>query len=129
MVANLAVAIFQAGQPALLYLVPLTVGPVALRAHLRGELDALWRGRSVGIGGNALGEDGGGGGDEAAGAGGDGNGGGGGGSGGGGDGARRASLIDNDTLALLQSGRVQVQPQHAAAPADAAPPHPALQHA
>jgi hypothetical protein len=27
---------------------------------LRGELDALWRGRSVGIGGNALGEDGGG---------------------------------------------------------------------
>jgi len=127
MVANLAVAIFQAGQPALLYLVPLTVGPVALRAHWRGELDALWRGRGVGIGGNALGEDGGGG-DEAA--GGDGNGGGGGGGGGdGGGGARRASLIDNDALALLQSGRVQVQPQQAAAPADAAPPHPALQHA
>ena len=63
----------------------------------------------------------------STGGGGGGGGGGDGGGGGGGD-ARRASLVENDALALLQSGRVQ--PQLAAAggvPApDAQLPHPAL---
>jgi hypothetical protein len=55
--------------------------------------------------------------------------GGGGGDGGGGGGARRASLIENDALALLQSGRVQAQLEAVAplaAPAAGAPLHPAL---
>ena len=35
------------GQPALLYLVPLTIGPVSLLAHLRGELPRLWSGEAL----------------------------------------------------------------------------------
>mmetsp|Transcript_19627 Transcript_19627/g.66230 ORF Transcript_19627/g.66230 Transcript_19627/m.66230 type:complete len:371 (+) Transcript_19627:2204-3316(+) len=35
------------GQPALLYLVPLTTGPVSLLAHLRGELPRLWSGEAL----------------------------------------------------------------------------------
>jgi len=35
------------GQPALLYLVPLTIGPVSLLAYLRGELPRLWSGEAL----------------------------------------------------------------------------------
>lgn len=42
--ANVAVAYFQLGQPALLYLVPLTVGPVSLWAYSRGCFKELWDG-------------------------------------------------------------------------------------
>jgi signal peptide peptidase-like protein 2B len=48
--ANFAVAIFQMGQPALLYLVPCTVIPVCAMSNFRGDFDALWRGREVDVG-------------------------------------------------------------------------------
>jgi hypothetical protein len=40
-----ALAILQMGQPALLYLVPCTLGTTALLAWMRGELRELWRGK------------------------------------------------------------------------------------
>jgi signal peptide peptidase-like protein 2B len=43
LVANLAVDYFKAGQPALLYIVPLTLGPVLYRSHNSGSLRDLWR--------------------------------------------------------------------------------------
>lgn len=42
MCANIAVQYFQAGQPALLYIVPFTLGPILIRASLSHTLDALW---------------------------------------------------------------------------------------
>ena len=45
--ANFAVALFQMGQPALLYLVPCTVIPICAMSTFRGDFDALWRGREV----------------------------------------------------------------------------------
>jgi len=45
--ANFAVALFQMGQPALLYLVPCTVIPICAMSIFRGDFDALWRGREV----------------------------------------------------------------------------------
>ena len=45
--ANFAVALFQMGQPALLYLVPCTVIPICAMSNFRGDFDALWRGREV----------------------------------------------------------------------------------
>ena len=43
-VANVAVAYFAQGQPALLYLVPCTLGPFLLAARRDGTLDRLWEG-------------------------------------------------------------------------------------
>lgn len=43
LVANLAVDYFQAGQPALLYIVPLTLGPVLYRSYNSKSLRDLWR--------------------------------------------------------------------------------------
>ena len=43
LVANLAVDYFQAGQPALLYIVPLTLGSVLSRSHKSKSLRDLWR--------------------------------------------------------------------------------------
>mmetsp|Transcript_25764 Transcript_25764/g.79257 ORF Transcript_25764/g.79257 Transcript_25764/m.79257 type:complete len:598 (+) Transcript_25764:66-1859(+) len=40
--ANVAVAVFDVGQPALLYLVPATLGPFLAVAHYDGLLPALW---------------------------------------------------------------------------------------
>lgn len=48
--ANMAVSLMQMGQPALLYLVPCTLIPVMMLAHSRGELPAMWQGRSVRLG-------------------------------------------------------------------------------
>ena len=45
--ANMAVYIFQMGQPALLYLVPMCCGTVSLLAHLRGEFNDMWNGPKV----------------------------------------------------------------------------------
>ena len=45
--ANMAVYIFQMGQPALLYLVPMCCGTVALLAHVRGEFYDFWNGPKV----------------------------------------------------------------------------------
>jgi len=45
--ANMAVYIFQMGQPALLYLVPMCCGTVAILAHVRGEFHDLWNGPKV----------------------------------------------------------------------------------
>lgn len=42
--ANVAVAYFQVGQPALLYIVPATIGPVSLWAYSRGCFKELWDG-------------------------------------------------------------------------------------
>ena len=39
--------LFQAAQPALLYLVPCTLGPVAARAATRGEWGDLWGGQRM----------------------------------------------------------------------------------
>ena len=44
LLANLAVQVFHMGQPALLYLVPCTLGPVILRAKRFKEFDAMWTG-------------------------------------------------------------------------------------
>jgi len=44
MAANFAVEYFETGQPALLYIVPLTLGPVLLRSFRSGTLPELWRG-------------------------------------------------------------------------------------
>lgn len=43
LVANLAVDYFKAGQPALLYIVPLTLGPVLYRSYNSKSLRDLWR--------------------------------------------------------------------------------------
>lgn len=43
MAANIAVAYFQTGQPAMLYIVPLTLGPVLLRSFKAETLPELWR--------------------------------------------------------------------------------------
>ena len=42
--ANVAVAVFQLGQPALLYLVPCTLGVFLLYARSEGTLPMFWRG-------------------------------------------------------------------------------------
>ena len=47
MMANMAVYIMQQGQPALLYLVPCTLGPVLVKGYYRGELGELFRGPKV----------------------------------------------------------------------------------
>ena len=44
MMANLAVYIMQMGQPALLYLVPCTLGVLTIVAHHNGVLTQLWNG-------------------------------------------------------------------------------------
>jgi len=44
--ANLAVYIMQQGQPALLYLVPLTLGPLTLISWREGTLETVWKGPS-----------------------------------------------------------------------------------
>ena len=44
MAANFAVEYFETGQPALLYIVPLTLGPVLLRSLWSGKFPELWRG-------------------------------------------------------------------------------------
>jgi len=41
---DLALVVFQSGQPALLYLVPCTLGLVSLVAHRRGHLIRMWEG-------------------------------------------------------------------------------------
>eukprot|EP00596_Hydrurales_sp_CCMP1899_P004215 CAMPEP_0119039510 /NCGR_PEP_ID=MMETSP1177-20130426/9053_1 /TAXON_ID=2985 /ORGANISM="Ochromonas sp, Strain CCMP1899" /LENGTH=253 /DNA_ID=CAMNT_0007003499 /DNA_START=70 /DNA_END=831 /DNA_ORIENTATION=- len=43
MAANFAVAYFQTGQPAMLYIVPLTLGPVLFRSFKAETLPGLWR--------------------------------------------------------------------------------------
>jgi hypothetical protein len=45
-----ASTVFHAAQPALLFLVPATLGPALWRARRRGELAALWRGDDAGGG-------------------------------------------------------------------------------
>lgn len=40
--ANIAANFFEAGQPALLYIVPLTLWPVLYRTKMDGSLDVLW---------------------------------------------------------------------------------------
>ncbi len=47
MMANMAVYLMQMGQPALLYLVPCTLGVFALMAHRRGLLLEMWKGPAV----------------------------------------------------------------------------------
>ena len=42
MLANFAVDYFNAGQPALLYIVPLTLGPVLFRSSRANTLQDLW---------------------------------------------------------------------------------------
>jgi signal peptide peptidase-like protein 2B len=42
--ANAAVFLMNMGQPALLYLVPCTLGPLTLKAHREGTLHELWKG-------------------------------------------------------------------------------------
>ena len=49
--ANIAVSVSHMGQPALLYLVPATLIPLFTLAWARGELDAIYRGREVELGG------------------------------------------------------------------------------
>jgi hypothetical protein len=44
MAANFAVEYFETGQPALLYIVPLTLGPVLLRSLRSGKFPELWHG-------------------------------------------------------------------------------------
>ena len=44
MAANFAVEYFETGQPALLYIVPLTLGPALYRSFKAGSLPELWRG-------------------------------------------------------------------------------------
>jgi hypothetical protein len=44
-----ALAVMQSGQPALLYLVPCVLGPVAALACCRGDLGAMWRGQDDGV--------------------------------------------------------------------------------
>ena len=44
MTANFAVEYFETGQPALLYIVPLTLGPALYRSFKAGSLPELWRG-------------------------------------------------------------------------------------
>jgi len=60
MLANIAVSVMHMGQPALLYLVPCTLIPVALVARSRRQLDGMWTGRRVApvdiTGGSALGD-------------------------------------------------------------------------
>jgi len=54
-VTIIALTLMQKGQPALLYLVPGTLGTTVLRALRRGELSALWDGRPCGLGAKASG--------------------------------------------------------------------------
>jgi len=42
--ANVAVRLMAMGQPALLYIVPCTLGPTLLLAKLRGEFAGVWDG-------------------------------------------------------------------------------------
>jgi hypothetical protein len=51
MCTYMALAVMQSGQPALLYLVPCILGPVAGLACYRGDLGALWRGPDGGVSG------------------------------------------------------------------------------
>ena len=44
MMANVAVYVMEMGQPALLYLVPCTLGSFCVKAHREGELAMMWRG-------------------------------------------------------------------------------------
>jgi len=44
LIANVAVHLMQRGQPALLYLVPLTLGTIVAQGNIREELVSLWRG-------------------------------------------------------------------------------------
>ena len=44
LLANIAVYLMQHGQPALLYLVPFTLCTIVARAHVNGQLTALWIG-------------------------------------------------------------------------------------
>jgi len=89
MMANLAVAYFEMGQPALLYLVPCTLLAAGLVAVRKGEFDAVWRGRAVGEGAGERGQ---------AGAGGELS----------GENGRRASLVDNDALAAAGATMVEM---------------------
>ncbi|KAI9917675.1 hypothetical protein PsorP6_012405 [Peronosclerospora sorghi] len=45
--ANVAVAVSNMGQPALLYLVPTTLGALLVLAKRRGDLDTMWTGAGV----------------------------------------------------------------------------------
>lgn len=47
MMANVAVYVMEMGQPALLYLVPCTLGTVSYLGWKRGDLRALWEGPKV----------------------------------------------------------------------------------
>ncbi len=44
LLANVCVVLMNYGQPALLYLVPCTLGSLALVGHFDGDLKALWDG-------------------------------------------------------------------------------------
>ena len=47
LMANSAVYVFEMGQPALLYLVPCTLGTIAYKGSKRNELKLLWDGPKV----------------------------------------------------------------------------------